>query len=108
MLYSFNFAIITVRMSNITLIVFPLIYSTQFSWYTDRTVVGLMYHATELHWVTDKSPGRVETWRFLERRLRESQNLRNFITDTYTGVMNFTDATAGSIATILRAARKSY
>ena len=68
----------------------------------------MIYHMTELYWLTDRSPDRVETWRFLERRLRNSQDTRNLITDTYSAMMNLSDAATGSISTILRSARKSY
>jgi len=40
-------------------------------WYTKRAALGLVYTATELHLLTDTSPGHQVTWDFLGGRLRE-------------------------------------
>jgi rpsU-divergently transcribed protein len=37
----------------------------------ERTVIGGLYVATELHLLTDKSPQQEETWSFLQQRVQE-------------------------------------
>ncbi|CAN8065405.1 unnamed protein product [Agarophyton chilense] len=76
-----------------------------FSWYTDRAVLGMIYGATELYWLTDKTHGRQETWRFLEKRMRDSHEMRNGISSAYVNFMTFSDAAKGTLRTIRRSAR---
>lgn len=78
------------------------------SWYTDRVVLGMAYQAAELYWLTDKSPKRAETWRFIEGRLRDCHELRSRIGTTYENVMTLSDAAAASMRTVVRSARRSY
>jgi ubiquinone biosynthesis protein COQ9 len=45
--------------------------STDFSFYTKRASLAAVYGATVLFWLNDRSPGTVETWAFLDRRLAD-------------------------------------
>lgn len=45
--------------------------STDFSFYTKRATLAAIYGATVLYWLNDRSPGTVETWAFLDRRLAD-------------------------------------
>lgn len=80
----------------------------QFSWYTDRAVLGVTYHATQLYWITDKSREKDDTWAFLDRHLRDSHTARKQASDAYKGLMNLSDATASTLSTLIRSTRRSY
>jgi ubiquinone biosynthesis protein COQ9 len=43
--------------------------STDFSWYTKRALLSALYASSELHMLSDQSPGKADTWVFLENRL---------------------------------------
>ncbi len=43
--------------------------STDFSWYTKRGLMSALYASSELYFLSDQSPGKADTWMFLERRL---------------------------------------
>ncbi|GAB4817878.1 hypothetical protein N2152v2_004924 [Parachlorella kessleri] len=45
--------------------------STDFNWYTKRTLLLGVYSATELYMLTDSSPGFADTWAALDRRLAD-------------------------------------
>lgn len=85
-----------------------LLINTQFSWYTDRAVLGLTYHAAELFWLTDDSNDRFETWRFLEKSLRDAHNVRSGAGASFERFMNASDAGIATVSTLLRSARRSY
>lgn len=80
----------------------------QVSWYADRAVLGLAYHATELYWLTDQSDGREDTWIFLNRRLRDSHQMRTGVSSLYSNFMTLSDATLGSLSTLIKSTRRSY
>jgi len=43
--------------------------STDYNYYTKRSIFLAMYCSTELFMLTDKSKNHSETWKFLERRM---------------------------------------
>lgn len=45
--------------------------ATDFNFYTKRGLAGGVYSATLFYWLNDKSPGSVDTWAFLDRRIDE-------------------------------------
>lgn len=45
---------------------------TAVGFYRCRATLAAIYASTELHLLTDGSPGHTETWDYLERRLREA------------------------------------
>ena len=45
--------------------------STDFNWYTKRSLLTKVYVMTELHMVQDKSEDFADTWEFMDRRLDE-------------------------------------
>jgi len=49
--------------------------STDFNWYTKRTLLAGVYISTELHMLNDKSDNYNDTWQFLDRRI---ENIMNF------------------------------
>lgn len=46
--------------------------STDASWYTKRAILTGIYASTELHLLSDQSPGSEATWAFLDRRVEET------------------------------------
>jgi len=53
--------------------------STDFSWYTKRAALSGIYIASELALLTDKSEGYTETWKFLEKRLSEMDEISSMM-----------------------------
>lgn len=51
--------------------------STDFSYYTKRLTLGVVYSATLLYWLNDGSEGHEKTWEFLDRRI---ENVMQFET----------------------------
>jgi ubiquinone biosynthesis protein COQ9 len=47
--------------------------STDFSWYTRRASLAILYGSSELYMLQDDSPGFENTWAFVEKGLRELQ-----------------------------------
>lgn len=45
--------------------------STDLNWYTRRMLLMGVYAVTETYWLTDSSPGKADTWQFLDRRLAD-------------------------------------
>jgi ubiquinone biosynthesis protein COQ9 len=45
--------------------------ATDFNFYTKRALLAGVYAATVLYWLNDKSPGSVDSWTFLERRIAD-------------------------------------
>ena len=43
--------------------------STDFNYYTKRTLLAGVYSTTLLYWLSDKSEGHENTWQFLNRRI---------------------------------------
>ena len=43
--------------------------SSDFSYYTKRALLGGVYGATLIHWLSDSSEGHADTWVFLESRI---------------------------------------
>lgn len=68
-------------------------------------MLGIIYGTTELYWLTDKSAGRSETWRFLEKRMRDSHDLRSGLSSAYGNIMTFSDAARGTLGSIIRSSR---
>jgi ubiquinone biosynthesis protein COQ9 len=78
------------------------------TWYFDRSVIAGAFHATELFWLTDKSADQSETWRFLERGLRDADRLRSGAGDISSRAATVADAAMSTLATFVRASRQSY
>lgn len=74
----------------------------------DRSVLGVTYHATELYWLTDTSPGKADTWRFLERKLQGSHAFRSGISSSLENMMTLADVASGSASSIFKSMRRSY
>jgi ubiquinone biosynthesis protein COQ9 len=77
-------------------------------WYVDRAVIAGAYHSTELYWLSDSSEGSRETWRFLQRGLRDAENLRAGAANATHNIANVADAVSSTLSTLVRASRKSY
>jgi ubiquinone biosynthesis protein COQ9 len=43
--------------------------SSDFSYYTKRALLGGVYGATLIHWLSDSSEGHADTWTFLDQRV---------------------------------------
>ena len=43
--------------------------ATDYNYYTKRGLLASVYGATLLYWLSDPSPGKANTWAFLERRI---------------------------------------
>jgi ubiquinone biosynthesis protein COQ9 len=43
--------------------------SSDFSYYTKRALLGGVYAATLIHWLSDSSAGHADTWAFLDSRI---------------------------------------
>jgi ubiquinone biosynthesis protein COQ9 len=43
--------------------------STDFNYYTKRTILSSVYSSTLLYWLNDKSENHEATWKFLDRRI---------------------------------------
>ena len=50
--------------------------STDFSYYTKRTLLSGVYVATLLYWLDDETPGTVATWRFLDDRIADVMGIQ--------------------------------
>ena len=46
--------------------------ATDFNFYTKRALLAGVYSSTLLTWLDDRSPGQVETWAFLDRRIADA------------------------------------
>lgn len=55
----------------------------QLRWYTKRTGIISLYIATECCMVQDKSEGFQETWKFLERRVKDYESFEKAGTDAF-------------------------
>lgn len=80
----------------------------QVSWYSDRAVIGAVYQAAELYWLTDTSSGRCDTMHFVETRMRNAHDLRHGLSSSYRRVMNLSDMLTSTLSTIHRSSRSSY
>ena len=49
------------------------------SWYTKRASLSMIYSTSELYMTNDESPGFVDTQNFLQRRLREAEDVGGFM-----------------------------
>jgi ubiquinone biosynthesis protein COQ9 len=49
--------------------------SSDFSYYTKRAMLGGVYAATFLYWLSDSSEGHAATWVFLDRRIEDAMRL---------------------------------
>ena len=54
------------------------------SWYTKRLTLQVVYTATELYMLTDKSEGHADTWAALDRRM---EDVDTFGSSVYTAEM---------------------
>ncbi|TYO90761.1 ubiquinone biosynthesis protein COQ9 [Oceanicella actignis] len=45
--------------------------SQDVNWYTKRATLAAVYSAAVLYWLADESPGWVETWNFIDRRIED-------------------------------------
>jgi hypothetical protein len=66
------------------------------------------FHATEIYWLTDKSPGQAATWRFLARGLHDAHELRGGASAAAGKVAGAADAVVATLSTLLRSSRKMY
>jgi len=55
--------------------------STDFDWYAKRALVSAIYVSSELYMLSDASQGRVDTWKYLERRIDDLISLTNIKTE---------------------------
>ncbi|GFR61825.1 ubiquinone biosynthesis protein COQ9, mitochondrial, partial [Elysia marginata] len=49
--------------------------STDFNWYTKRMTLFAIYKSTEVYMLQDKSADKEDTWAFLNRRLKDLENI---------------------------------
>jgi ubiquinone biosynthesis protein COQ9 len=52
--------------------------SSDFSYYTKRALLGGVYGATLIHWLSDSSEGHADTWAFLESRIDDVMQIEKF------------------------------
>lgn len=52
--------------------------SSDFSYYTKRALLGGVYGATLIHWLSDSSEGHADTWTFLESRIDDVMQIEKF------------------------------
>ena len=52
--------------------------SSDFSYYTKRALLGGVYGATLIHWLSDSSEGHADTWIFLEHRINDVMQIEKF------------------------------
>lgn len=66
------------------------------------------YHATELFWISDKSENKLETWRFLNQSLIDSESVRSRLQTTVSRSAHLADAVLSTAKTVLHASRNIY
>jgi ubiquinone biosynthesis protein COQ9 len=52
--------------------------SSDFSYYTKRALLGGVYGATLIHWLSDSSEGHADTWTFLDSRIDDVMQIEKF------------------------------
>lgn len=52
--------------------------SSDFSYYTKRALLGGVYGATLIHWLSDSSEGHADTWVFLNSRIDDVMQIEKF------------------------------
>jgi len=52
--------------------------SSDFSYYTKRALLGGVYGATLIHWLSDSSDGHADTWAFLDHRIGDVMQIEKF------------------------------
>jgi len=52
--------------------------SSDFSYYTKRALLGGVYGATLVHWLSDSSEGHADTWVFLDNRIGDVMQIEKF------------------------------
>jgi ubiquinone biosynthesis protein COQ9 len=52
--------------------------SSDFSYYTKRALLGGVYGATLIHWLSDSSEGYADTWAFLDQRIGDVMQIEKF------------------------------
>ena len=52
--------------------------SSDFSYYTKRALLGGVYGATLIHWLSDSSEGHADTWVFLDNRIDDVMQIEKF------------------------------
>ncbi|KAG5983889.1 hypothetical protein E4U55_006874 [Claviceps digitariae] len=72
--------------------------SVDFSWYTKRASLSMVYSTTELFMTNDKSPGFFDTHSFMLRRLDETKTLRGLVDS----ISTWTSFTMKSSVNLLR------
>ncbi len=80
----------------------------QFSWYMDRAAISALYTSTELFWISDKSPGQIDTWHFLESNVERAEGLRSGAAGAFNSVMSAVDLSSATLSTIVRSVRGRY
>lgn len=55
--------------------------SVDYNWYTKRLSLGLIYKSTEMVMIQDNSQDFAETWKFLDRRLKDHKDLSSILND---------------------------
>lgn len=52
--------------------------SSDFSYYTKRALLGGVYGATVIHWLSDSSEWHADTWAFLDNRIDDVMQIEKF------------------------------
>jgi ubiquinone biosynthesis protein COQ9 len=52
--------------------------SSDFSYYTKRALLGAVYGATLIHWLSDSSENHADTWDFLDARIDNVMQIEKF------------------------------
>lgn len=50
--------------------------ATDFSWYSKRALLAVVYSSTLLYWLDDRSPDQEKTWAFLDRRMANVMDIQ--------------------------------
>mgnify|MGYP001006491903 CR=1 FL=1 len=72
--------------------------SVDFSWYTKRASLSMVYSTSELFMTNDKSPGFVDTHSFMLRRIDETKALGELVAS----ISTWTSFTMNSSVNLLR------
>ncbi|KAL0270605.1 UNVERIFIED_CONTAM: hypothetical protein PYX00_007959 [Menopon gallinae] len=74
--------------------------SVDINWYSRRAAVGVIYKATELCMIQDKTVDYIYTWKFLERRLDEAFTVDKILQANESLKKNFAELAVASFTTL--------
>jgi ubiquinone biosynthesis protein COQ9 len=77
--------------------------STDTNWYTKRGLLAGVYCSTELHMTQDTSQDFVETWKFMERRLKDVKDIGTNTKQILEAVNSLSAFTSVSLKTMVNA-----